>query len=202
MRKQCEKLIFGGVGVDELAAQSDVACLVLYEVKHALDCLIGRLKPQKRDVHKMSHATFVLKRLLDQLKRRAERKNALNCIRRRDLNVFIARADDVAVVRQLTKTLCHVREGFVRLREFLRNRIDERDSDWHIGENFFIENHFTLDATGCFGLTTIKNPAKPGEDGCEGHQPGCERGHEANEIADGFVGDSLGLFDHRDPSSR
>src|SRR5207245_8659956 len=60
----------------------------------------------------------------------------------------------------------------------------------------------TLDATGCFGLTTIKNPAKPGEDGCEGHQPGCERGHEANEIADGFVGDSLGLFDHRDPSSR
>ena len=72
MREKGEELIFGRISVDQLVPQSDVASFVFQEVKDALNGLIRSLEAQKCNVDEVSHAAFILKWLLDQLKRRAE----------------------------------------------------------------------------------------------------------------------------------
>src|ERR1700736_2021744 len=115
MRKKREELIFGCIGVDQLVPQSDVASFVFHEIKDALDGLISRLQTQKRNVDEVGHASFVLKWLLDQLKRRAERKHTLNRIDWRDLYIIVAHVGDLATAGQPTKSLGHLAECFVGL---------------------------------------------------------------------------------------
>src|SRR5438270_13085787 len=108
MRKKREELIFRRVCVDQLVPQSDVASFVLHEIKHALDGLVSGLQAQKRNVNKMGHAAFVLKWLLDQLKRCAERKNALNRIARRDFHIVVGCAGYLATGRKPAESLGHL----------------------------------------------------------------------------------------------
>src|ERR1700730_4959960 len=95
--------------------QRYVARLVLDEIEHALDRLIGGLQAQQRHIDALSHAALVLKRLLDQLKWRAKRKNALDRIRRRDFDVVVIGANDVALREQTPETLRHLCKRFVGL---------------------------------------------------------------------------------------
>ena len=202
VREQREKLIFRGVGVDELVAQSDVASFIFHEIEHALNRLVRGLQAQKGDVDEVNHAAFVLESLLDQLKWRSERENALNCIGRRDLHIIVGCLGDFATVGQTAKALCHLAKRFVGLREFFRHWIDKGDADRHIGEDFLAKNHFALDAASGLGLATIKNSAKPCEDSGQHHQPCGEHGHAADEIVHRFVSDIFRLFHDYGPSGR
>src|SRR5262249_46313010 len=107
----------------------------------------------------MRHGAFIFKRLLDQLKRRSESKHALDRVRRRDLHIVTGRIGDLAPAWPLAKSLRHLRESFVCLCELFRNRIDERDSDRHVGEDLLVKYDFPFDPPGGFSLPAIENSA-------------------------------------------
>src|ERR1700693_1843517 len=143
--------------------QRYVARLVLDEIEHALDRLIGGLQAQQRHVDEVGHAALGLKRLLDQLKWRAKRKNAFDRIWRRDFDVVVIGAKDVASRGQTAETLRHLCKRFVGLQKFPRGWIDKGDPDRHVGEDLFVENNFTLNPACGFSLPPVKSAAEPGE---------------------------------------
>ena len=132
----------------------------------------------------------------------AERKDALNRIDRRDFDIVVGCVGDLVTARQTAESLRHLAKCFVGLREFFRDWIDEGDADRHVGEDFFIENHFPLDAARGFGLATIKNSTKPCEDGSQRHQPAGEHGHATDQIVHWSVSDIFWLFHDYCPSGR
>src|SRR5437763_1823834 len=61
--------------------QCHIAGLVFDQIEHALNRFVRRLQPQQGDVDEVSHSALMLERLLNQLKWRAERKNAIDRLR-------------------------------------------------------------------------------------------------------------------------
>ena len=94
----------------------------------------------------------------------------------------------------------HLAKCFVRLQKLLRARIDERDADGHVGEDFLVEDDFALDPAGSFGLTAIKSAAEPCENGNGQDEPSAQDGHSLEKIAERFVSDRLRLLHHHGPS--
>ena len=69
--------------------------------------------------------------------------------RRRNSHIVITDAVDLFSFRQSAKPSGHVSECFVGLQKFSRDGIDKRDSNGHVGQNFFVEDDLVMSLSAC-----------------------------------------------------
>ena len=148
----------------------------------------------------MRHAHFVFQRMLDQLEGRAKREHPVYCSRRRDFYIVVSGFSDFLAGRQISKTLRHLRERIVCLEKTARLRIDEGNTARHVGQDFFVEDNLPFDASLGFQLALVKPAAQPRDDGRKNDEPGRQHGHSCKKIVNRFVGQTLRLLHHRDPT--
>src|SRR5437899_783987 len=150
----------------------------------------------------MCHASLVLERMLDQLKRCPKGKDAFNGSGRSNFHLFVSCLSDIAPGGQTAKAVRHMDESVICLQKSAGSRIDKCDTRRHVGENFFVEDNLTLETACRFSLATIELAAEPSEYGGERDQPRGKHGHSTKKIVDGLVGDGSGLLDYCYPTGR
>src|SRR5438874_900540 len=139
---------------------------------------------------------------LDKMNWSTKRKHLLYHYRRNNLDIDVSGFADVATGRHFTKALRHLHECLVRLEETPGDRIDKSDAAGHVGQDFFVEHHFALDAPGCFSFALIKLAAEPCENPGKYDQPGREDSHPSEKVMNGFVRYRFWLLHHRHPAGR
>ena len=117
MGEEREKLIFGGVGTEQLVAQRHIARFFLHEIEHALNVLARIEQAQKVDIAKSCRAGAIPERFFDQLIRPAGREHILNYCWRYDLDLVVGRIPNVGSGWKLADLQRHLRKGVVYMQE-------------------------------------------------------------------------------------
>ena len=187
-------MVLGGICANQLLTQCDIARLVFYQIKDALDSFLRALQPQQIYIQKMRYSRLVFQRVLSQLKWSSKRKHSFDRSRRRNLHVIGGNFRDVAAVRQVSKTFRHARKGVIGVEKAARSGIDKGDSAGHVRQYFLVENDFALQLLRGLHLALIEPGAEPREHCRENDQPCRQDRHSSQKIVNWFVCQSFRLL--------